>query len=220
MSTGLQERENGARLSLEGTRSAANPPSPPSLQASPSSSSSLGACCTPTPNTKNLISLTQSTHRQGKVRLAKWFTTMSSRNKSAPKPPLPFRSKLTPRSRCRQNRQGCYAARAGAADTDVQLSGVQRCVLAWQGRWSGGADTTRVLDVDSKVIYRRYASLFFVTGVGQHDNELITLEIIHRFVDAFVQVARTLTVPLLATWRCWTGTLATYVHFRIGRNRS
>lgn len=93
-------------------------------------------------------------------------------------------------------------------------------MLAWQGRWSGGADTTRVLDVDSKVIYRRYASLFFVTGVGQHDNELITLEIIHRFVDAFVQVARTLTVPLLATWRCWTGTLATYVHFRIGRNRS
>lgn len=30
-------------------------------------------------------------------------------------------------------------------------------------------------------MYRRYASLFFVTGIGQSDNELITLEIIHRY---------------------------------------
>lgn len=37
--------------------------------------------------------------------------------------------------------------------------------------------------VDSKVVYRRYASLFFVTGIGQSDNELITLEIIHRYVE-------------------------------------
>lgn len=35
---------------------------------------------------------------------------------------------------------------------------------------------------DSKVVYRRYASLFFVVGIGQGDNELITLEVIHRFV--------------------------------------
>jgi AP-1 complex subunit sigma 1/2 len=37
--------------------------------------------------------------------------------------------------------------------------------------------------VDSKVVYRRYASLFFVTGIGQSDNELVTLEIIHRYVE-------------------------------------
>ncbi|KAI0284218.1 Adaptor protein complex sigma subunit [Russula aff. rugulosa BPL654] len=36
---------------------------------------------------------------------------------------------------------------------------------------------------DSKVVYRRYASLFFVTGISQMDNELITLEIIHRYVE-------------------------------------
>ena len=36
---------------------------------------------------------------------------------------------------------------------------------------------------DTKVVYRRYASLFFVTGVSQEDNELITLEIIHRYVE-------------------------------------
>ncbi|KAI0254693.1 Adaptor protein complex sigma subunit [Lactifluus subvellereus] len=36
---------------------------------------------------------------------------------------------------------------------------------------------------DTKVVYRRYASLFFVTGIGQSDNELVTLEIIHRYVE-------------------------------------
>ena len=37
--------------------------------------------------------------------------------------------------------------------------------------------------VDTKVVYRRYASLFFVCGIGSGDNELITLEIIHRYVE-------------------------------------
>jgi len=34
-----------------------------------------------------------------------------------------------------------------------------------------------------KVAYRRYASLFFVAGISNSDNELITLEIIHRYVE-------------------------------------
>lgn len=34
-----------------------------------------------------------------------------------------------------------------------------------------------------KVIYRRYASLFFIAGVSSVDNELITLEVIHRYVE-------------------------------------
>ncbi|KAF9952383.1 hypothetical protein BGZ65_005300 [Modicella reniformis] len=29
----------------------------------------------------------------------------------------------------------------------------------------------------------RYASLYFITGVGPQDNELLTLEIIHRYVE-------------------------------------
>jgi len=33
------------------------------------------------------------------------------------------------------------------------------------------------------VVYRRYASLFFVCGTGSADNELITLEIVHRYVE-------------------------------------
>ena len=41
----------------------------------------------------------------------------------------------------------------------------------------------RRLTCACQVIYRRYASLFFVAEIGDHDNELITLEIIHRFVE-------------------------------------
>ena len=36
---------------------------------------------------------------------------------------------------------------------------------------------------DSKVVYRRYASLFFIAGIEADDNELATLEIIHRYVE-------------------------------------
>lgn len=36
---------------------------------------------------------------------------------------------------------------------------------------------------DKKVIYKRYASLYFVACVDKEDNELITLEKIHLFVE-------------------------------------
>jgi len=36
-----------------------------------------------------------------------------------------------------------------------------------------------------KVVYRRYASLFFICQIGNQDNELLTLEIIHRYVEDF-----------------------------------
>lgn len=32
-------------------------------------------------------------------------------------------------------------------------------------------------------MYRRYASLFFIAGCSSDDNELINLEIIHRYVE-------------------------------------
>lgn len=32
-------------------------------------------------------------------------------------------------------------------------------------------------------MYRRYASLFFIAGADNTDNELITLEIVHRYVE-------------------------------------
>lgn len=37
--------------------------------------------------------------------------------------------------------------------------------------------------IDRKIVYRRYASLFFIAGCSPEDNELITLEIIHRYVE-------------------------------------
>lgn len=36
---------------------------------------------------------------------------------------------------------------------------------------------------DIKIIYRRYASLFFVIGIDASDNGLLALEIIHRYVE-------------------------------------
>lgn len=33
------------------------------------------------------------------------------------------------------------------------------------------------------MVFRRYASLFFITGIDSDDNELNTLEIIHRYVE-------------------------------------
>ena len=36
---------------------------------------------------------------------------------------------------------------------------------------------------DTKIIYKRYASLYFCFGIDNDDNELIVLEIIHRYVD-------------------------------------
>lgn len=36
---------------------------------------------------------------------------------------------------------------------------------------------------DLKVVYKRYASLFFCVAIERDDNELLTLEIIHRYVE-------------------------------------
>ncbi|KKA28034.1 hypothetical protein TD95_005193 [Thielaviopsis punctulata] len=71
--------------------------------------------------------------RQGKVRLAKWFTTLSPKEKA----------KI--------------------------VKDVTQLVLARR--------------THTKIVYRRYASLFFITGCSSDDNELITLEIIHRYVE-------------------------------------
>ena len=34
-----------------------------------------------------------------------------------------------------------------------------------------------------QVVYKRYASLYFVMGIDSGDNELITLELVHHFVE-------------------------------------
>ncbi|KAF7563062.1 hypothetical protein G7046_g1073 [Stylonectria norvegica] len=80
--------------------------------------------------------------RQGKVRLAKWFTTLSPRDKA----------KI--------------------------VKDVSQLVLARRTRMCNFLEYK-----DTKIVYRRYASLFFIAGTSSEDNELITLEIIHRYVE-------------------------------------
>lgn len=36
---------------------------------------------------------------------------------------------------------------------------------------------------DTKVVYKRYASLYFVTCVDPDDNELLTMELLHMYVE-------------------------------------
>ena len=36
---------------------------------------------------------------------------------------------------------------------------------------------------ERKLVYKRYASLFFVTSIGHDDNELLALEVIHHYVE-------------------------------------
>ncbi|KIH52023.1 clathrin adaptor complex small chain, partial [Ancylostoma duodenale] len=36
---------------------------------------------------------------------------------------------------------------------------------------------------DLKIVYKRYASLYFCCAIEQTDNELICLEVIHRYVE-------------------------------------
>ncbi|KAK9236493.1 clathrin adaptor complex small chain-domain-containing protein [Lipomyces kononenkoae] len=80
--------------------------------------------------------------RQGKVRLAKWFLTLSLKEKS----------KI--------------------------VKDVSTLVLGRRTKMCNFLEYK-----ESKVVYRRYASLFFIAGIDSTDNELITLEIIHRYVE-------------------------------------
>lgn len=76
------------------------------------------------------------------MRLAKWFTTLSPKDKA----------KI--------------------------VKDVSQLVLARRTRMCNFLEYK-----DTKIVYRRYASLFFIAGCDSDDNELITLEVIHRYVE-------------------------------------
>ncbi|KAL8645743.1 MAG: hypothetical protein Q9210_006541, partial [Variospora velana] len=84
--------------------------------------------------------ISQSALRQD--RLAKWFTTLSPKDKA----------KI--------------------------IKDVSQLVLSRRTRMCNFLEYK-----DTKVVYRRYASLFFIAGCSSTDNELITLEIVHRYVE-------------------------------------
>lgn len=69
----------------------------------------------------------------------------------------------------------------------MSFHGEHVCVTSWSTKVYGPAidpfrEATQVVP-DSKIVYRRYASLFFIAGCASTDNELITLEIVHRYVE-------------------------------------
>ena len=80
--------------------------------------------------------------RQGKVRLTKWYSPYSAKEK---------------------------------ARTVREVTGV---VLAREPKQCNFLDYK-----DKKIIYKRYASLYFLACVDDDDNELIVLETIHHFVE-------------------------------------
>jgi hypothetical protein len=90
-----------------------------------------------------------------------------------------------------EDHQRCITACAVPTDTHVQLPGIQRCAGCCSSHQLGQRPTTshractdeEPCSIDSKVVYRRYASLFFIAGCASTDNELITLEIVHRYVE-------------------------------------
>ena len=70
----------------------------------------------------------------------------------------------------------------------MQLPRVQRCAGLISAGTNSAVSYSILADeilysIDSKVVYRRYASLFFIAGCASTDNELITLEIVHRYVE-------------------------------------
>jgi Clathrin adaptor complex small chain len=80
--------------------------------------------------------------RQGKVRLSKFYETLSSKDKA----------KIT-----------------REVTTLVLNRGAKMCNI--------------VEYKEQKIVYKRYASLYFVTCVEKDDNELMVLETIHHFVE-------------------------------------
>eukprot|EP00798_Chlamydomonas_sp_ICE-L_P028897 gene28897-32090_t len=80
--------------------------------------------------------------RQGKVRLAKWYSTHSQKERAK------VIKEITP---------------------TILARPLKLCnFLEWK---------------NIKLVYKRYASLYFVCGVDTTDNELITLEVIHEYVE-------------------------------------
>ena len=93
----------------------------------------------------------------GKVRLAKWFTTLPPKTKAK------IVKDVTQLVLARRTRMCNF----------LEYKGISLC----------HSERLYLMCEDTKVIYRRYASLFFVCGIGSQDNELVTLEIIHRYVE-------------------------------------
>ncbi|XP_045929707.1 AP-1 complex subunit sigma-3a [Micropterus dolomieu] len=80
--------------------------------------------------------------RQGKLRLQKWFTPLTDREKKKVIRDMMMLVLARPPLSCN--------------------------FLQWR---------------DLKIVYKRYASLYFCAGLEDRDNELLSLEVLHRYVE-------------------------------------
>ncbi|KAJ3296357.1 hypothetical protein HK104_001673 [Borealophlyctis nickersoniae] len=114
--------------------------------------------------------------RQGKIRLTKWFTSDWSAKEKAKTVKDVSQTVLSRRTKmCNVlEYKGIFAVRG-------TLSFVGPVVPPSLTKTSYSQNQPN--DIDFKVVYRRYASLFFIAGTDVDDNELLTLEIIHRYVE-------------------------------------
>ena len=103
-------------------------------------------------------------------RLAKWFTTLSPKEKAKI---IKDVSQLVLSRRTRMCNFLEYKGAQAAESSIGQIVAASHHACADQ----------KLCSTDSKVVYRRYASLFFIAGCASTDNELITLEIVHRYVE-------------------------------------
>lgn len=104
------------------------------------------------------------TNRQlnNQQRLAKWFTTLSPKEKAK------IIKDVSQLVLARRTRMCNFLEYKGLSISQSKFA----CL-----------STHHLSDTDSKIVYRRYASLFFIAGCASTDNELITLEIVHRYVE-------------------------------------
>eukprot|EP00594_Rhizosolenia_setigera_P010657 CAMPEP_0178955166 /NCGR_PEP_ID=MMETSP0789-20121207/9440_1 /TAXON_ID=3005 /ORGANISM="Rhizosolenia setigera, Strain CCMP 1694" /LENGTH=179 /DNA_ID=CAMNT_0020636739 /DNA_START=39 /DNA_END=578 /DNA_ORIENTATION=+ len=118
-------------------------------------------------------------NRQGKTRLSKWYVP----------PPLPNSSGKESSNISSAASSTAAAAAAASSSSSWNYSSVEqekqriesevhRLVTARDKKYTNFIEYNNY-----KVIYRRYAGLFFTIAVDIHDNELACLEAIHLFVE-------------------------------------
>ncbi|PFH54676.1 hypothetical protein AMATHDRAFT_219 [Amanita thiersii Skay4041] len=100
----------------------------------------------------------------GKVRLAKWFTTLTS----------------TAKAKIERDVINLVLGRRFRMCNFVEYKG--EIIFVMQRKYLKVLSTPIAI-TGKKIVYRRYASLFFICEIGEDDNELLTLEIIHRYVE-------------------------------------
>ncbi|XP_064256863.1 AP-1 complex subunit sigma-1A isoform X1 [Passer domesticus] len=103
-------------------------------------------------------------------------------------PPTPPRPRPRPRprplrrdtARCRQGKLRLQKWYLATADKDKKkmVRELMQVVLARKPKMCSFLEWR-----DLKVVYKRYASLYFCCAIEGQDNELITLELIHRYVE-------------------------------------